>query len=113
MNALRNKVQLIGNLGQTPEIKNLDNGRKFVKVSLVTNERYRSSNGDYVNDAQWHNLVAWGKTAEIFAQYCEKGKEVGIEGRLVSRTYNDKEGIKRFITEVVVSDVLLLGRKTD
>lgn len=113
MNALRNKVQLIGNLGQTPEIKSFEGGRKMARFSLVTNESYRNANGDTIKDAQWHNVVAWGKTAEIIEKFCDKGKEVGIEGRLVNRSYNGKDGEKKYITEVQVSEVLLLGSKKE
>lgn len=111
MNALRNKVQLIGNLGQTPEIKTFESGKKMAKFSLVTNDSYRSANGDYVKEAQWHNLVAWDKTAELVEKYLEKGKEVGIEGRLVNRSYTNKDGEKKYVTEVVINEILLLGSK--
>jgi len=109
MNALRNKVQLIGRLGQTPEIINLESGRKLAKFSLATNESYRNSKGEKVEDTQWHNVVVWGKLAEIVENYVEKGKEIAVEGKLTSRSYDDKEGVKRFITEVVCNELLLLG----
>ncbi|MEM1336981.1 MAG: single-stranded DNA-binding protein [Bacteroidota bacterium] len=110
MNALRNKVQLIGNLGQDPEIVNLDNGRKLAKFALATNETYRNKNGEKVTDTQWHNVVAWGKTAEIIENYLSKGKEVAIEGKLTSRSYETKSGDKRYITEIQCNELLMLGK---
>ncbi|MGB3343196.1 MAG: single-stranded DNA-binding protein [Aequorivita sp.] len=111
MSTLRNKVQLIGNLGQDPEIINLESGRKLAKFSIATNETYKNQKGEKVTDTQWHNIVAWGKTAEIIENYLTKGKEVAIEGKLTSRSYDDKEGIKRYITEVVCSELVMLGSK--
>jgi single-strand DNA-binding protein len=109
MNALRNKVQLIGRLGQTPEIINLESGRKLAKFSLATNESYRNNKGEKVEDTQWHNVVVWGKLAEIVENYVDKGKEIAVEGKLTSRSYDDKEGVKRYITEVVCNELLLLS----
>ncbi len=112
MNALRNKVQLIGNLGNTPEIKTLDGGKKMARFSIATNESYRNAKGEKVTETQWHNLVAWGKVADIAEKYLTKGKEIVIEGKLVSRSYNDKEGSKKYITEVQVNELLMIGEKT-
>jgi single-strand DNA-binding protein len=109
MSTLRNKVQLIGNLGNNPEIITLDSGRKLAKFSIATNESYKNSQGEKVKDTQWHNIVAWNKTAEIIEKYLEKGNEVAIEGKLTSRTYETKEGEKRYVTEVVCSELLMLG----
>ena len=111
MNTLRNKVQLIGNLGNSPEIITLDSGKKLAKFSLATNESYKNAEGEKVTETQWHNLIAWGKTAEIVEKYLEKGKEIAIEGKLTSRSYDDKDGNKRYITEVVVNELLMLGNK--
>ena len=111
MNTLRNKVQLIGNLGNKPEIITLESGKKLAKFSIATNESYKNSQGEKVTNTEWHNLVAWGKTAEIAENYLEKGKEIAIEGKLTTRSYDDKDGNKRYITEVVVSELLLLGTK--
>jgi single-strand DNA-binding protein len=83
MNALRNKVQLIGNLGATPEIKTLDSGKKMARFSIATNENYRNAKGEKVTETQWHNVVAWGKVADIAEKYLTKGKEVVIEGKLI------------------------------
>ncbi|WP_297797793.1 single-stranded DNA-binding protein [uncultured Eudoraea sp.] len=110
MNALRNKVQLIGNLGQDPEIVNLDNGGKLAKFSVATNEIYRNSKGEKVTDTQWHNVVAWGKTAEIVENYLAKGNEVALEGKLIHRSYENKEGEKRYITEVKCNELVMLGK---
>jgi single-strand DNA-binding protein len=111
MNTLRNKVQLIGNLGNTPEVKTLDGGKKFAKFSLATHESYKDAKGERVEETQWHNLVVWGKTAELAGKYLVKGKEVAIEGKLVNRQYTDKQGIKRYVTEVQVNELLFLGSK--
>jgi len=111
MNTLRNKVQLIGNLGNDPEIITLDSGKKLAKFSLATNDSYKNAQGEKVDQVQWHNLVAWNKTADIIEQYVTKGKEIAIEGKLTSRSYDDKDGQKRYITEVVVNELLLLGSK--
>ena len=111
MSSLRNKVQLIGNLGNAPEIVNLDSGKKLAKFSLATNETYTNAQGERMTNTDWHNLVAWGKTADIIEKYVTKGKEIAIEGKLTSRSYETKEGEKRYVTEVVVSDLVLLGGK--
>lgn len=110
MNALRNKVQLIGNLGNDPEIINLDSGKKLAKFSIATNESYKNSEGEVVKDTQWHNVIAWGKTAVIIEKYLVKGNEVAVEGKLTNRTYETKEGGKRYITEVVCNELLMLGK---
>ncbi len=110
MSSLRNKVQLIGNLGNDPEILNLDGGKKLAKLSLATNESYTNQKGEKVTNTDWHNLVAWGKTAEIIEKYTSKGKEIAIEGKLTSRSYETQTGEKRYITEVIVSDLVLLGK---
>ena len=111
MNALRNKVQLIGNLGLDPEVKLLDGGKKLAKVSIATNETYKNAKGERVTETQWHNLIAWGKTAEIVEKFLKKGSEIAVEGKLINRNYTDKEGIKRYVTEIEVSEVLMLDSK--
>ena len=110
MNALKNKVQLIGNAGNDPEIKTFDAGKKLARFKIATNESYTNDKGEKVTDTQWHNITAWGRTAEIIEKYVTKGKELAIEGKLTHRSYDDKNGEKRYITEVVVSDVLLFGK---
>ena len=109
MYALRNKVQLIGNLGNEPEVRVTEKGRKWVRFSMATHAIYRDAQGSKKKDTQWHNLVAWGKLAELAEKYLQKGKEIAVEGKLVNRSYMDKEGIKRYVTEIAVTDVLLLG----
>jgi single-strand DNA-binding protein len=110
MNALRNKVQLIGHLGNDPEIVNLESGTKLAKFSIATNETYKNAQGEKVEDTQWHNIVAWGKTAEIVESYLTKGKEVAIEGKLTNRSYETKTGEKRYITEIKCNELLMLGK---
>ena len=110
MSTLRNKVQLIGNLGNDPEIVNLESGKKLAKFSIATNENYKNNKGERVTDTQWHNIVAWGKTAELVENYVTKGKEIAIEGKLTSRSYETKQGEKRYITEIVCDELLLLSK---
>ena len=110
MNTLRNRVQLIGNLGNDPEIISLGSGKKLAKFSIATNESYKNQEGERVTDTQWHNVVAWGKTAEIIETYVTKGKEVAIEGKLSHRSYDDTNGNKRYSTEVVCTELLMLGK---
>ncbi|MEJ7625609.1 MAG: single-stranded DNA-binding protein [Ferruginibacter sp.] len=112
MYALRNRVQLIGNLGNAPEIRKTETGKKLVRFSVATNESYKNSNGEKVTETQWHNLVAWGKLADIAEKFLNKGTEVAIEGKLINRNYTDKEGIKKYITEIQVNELLLLGSKS-
>ncbi len=111
MNTLRNKVQLIGNLGNNPEVVTLDSGKKLAKFSIATNDFYKNANGEKVEDTQWHNVIAWNKTAEIVEKYLVKGNEVAIEGKLTTRSYEDKTGIKKYFTEIVVNELLMLGKK--
>ncbi len=110
MNALRNKVQLIGHVGQEPEIKTFEGGKKLANITLATNESYTNAKGEKVESTEWHRLTAWGKTADLIENYVIKGKEIAIEGKLTHRSYDDKDGVKRFITEVVISELLLLGK---
>lgn len=113
MNTLRNKVQLIGNLGQTPEIVSFENGKKLAKISLATHEVYKNAKGEKVEDVQWHNAIAWGKQAEIIEKYVVKGQEIAIEGKLITRTFETKEGEKRTKTEIQINELLMLGRKEE
>ncbi len=113
MSTLKNKVQLIGNVGNDPKITVLENGKKVIRFSLATNENYKNANGEKVQSTNWHNMVAWNKTAEIIEEYAVKGKQIAIEGKLTSRSYETKDGEKRYVTEVVISEVLLLGTKNE
>ncbi|MEJ7587647.1 MAG: single-stranded DNA-binding protein [Ferruginibacter sp.] len=111
MNTLKNKVQLIGNLGNAPEIKSTENGKKMARFSIATNETYQNAKGEKVTETNWHSLIAWEKVAELAEKFLHKGTEVVIEGKLINRSYNDKEGIKKYITEVQVNELFLPGKK--
>lgn len=111
MYSLRNKVQLIGNLGKAPEIKNIDSGKKLAKFSVATNEVYTNNKGEKVKETQWHNLVAWGKLADIAEKYLDKGSEVVIEGKIITKDYLDKDGNKKYTTEIQVNEMLMMGSK--
>lgn len=110
MSTLKNKVQLIGNTGNDPEIRTLDSGKKLAKLTIATNETYKNDIGEKITDTQWHNIVAWGKTAEIVEKYVTKGSHIAIEGKLTHRSYDDKNGDKKYYTEVVVSELLLMPK---
>jgi single-strand DNA-binding protein len=110
MNAMKNRVQLIGNVGNDPEIKTLENGKKLAHLTIATNDHYTNEKGEKVDQTEWHRVTAWGKTAEIIEKYVVKGKEVAIEGKLTHRSYDDKNGEKKYITEVVVNEILLLSK---
>lgn len=112
MNSLRNKVQLIGNLGQNPEIKTFENGKILAKFSLATTDAYRDTSGKKITETQWHNVVAWGNLAKIAEKYLTKGSEVAVEGKLTHSTYDDKNGKKAYSTEVVLSDLVMLRGKS-
>ncbi|MFH7003172.1 single-stranded DNA-binding protein [Flavobacterium bizetiae] len=109
MNAMKNRVQLIGNAGSDPEVRTLDSGRKLAYLTIATNDKYTNDKGEKVEQTEWHRVTAWGKTAEIIEKYVVKGKEVAIQGKLTHRSY-DKNGEKRFVTEVIVNEILLLSR---
>jgi single-strand DNA-binding protein len=111
MYSLRNKVQLIGNLGKSPEVRNTEKGKKLVKFSMATNEVYTNQNGEKVKETQWHNLTAWGKLADIAEKYLNKGSEVAIEGKLINREYTDKEGNKRWSTEIQINEMVMFNGK--
>lgn len=111
MSTIKNHVQLIGNVGQEPTITNLESGKKVARLSLATNENYKNSKGEKQTDTNWHTVVAWGKTAEIIEKYAEKGKEIAVVGKLKTRTYTTNDGNQRYVTEVVVDEILLLGSK--
>ncbi|MGZ3865372.1 MAG: single-stranded DNA-binding protein [Bacteroidia bacterium] len=111
MNTMRNKVTLIGNLGNAPEVKTFEGDKKMARVSLATSETYKNKKGERVTDTTWHTVVAWGSLVNILEKYTQKGSEIAIEGKLVNRNYTDKEGIKRYTTEIHMSDLLLLGGK--
>jgi single-strand DNA-binding protein len=109
--SLRNKVTLIGHTGKDVEVVNFENGGIKASVSLATNDYYTNAQGEKVEDTQWHNLVAFGKTAEIMQKYVTKGKEIAIEGKITYRSYDTQDGQKRYITEIRVEELVLLGTK--
>ena len=111
MKNLKNSVQLIGRLGKDPEVKNLASGKMMATFSLATSDSYRNAKGDKVEDTQWHNIVAWGKTAEIVAEYLKKGNEAALEGKLIHRSYINNSGEKKYVTEINVNELLMLGGK--
>ena len=111
MSRLRNKVQLIGNLGQDPEIVNLESGKKIAKFSMATNDIYKNNKGEQIKDTQWHNIVAYGKTVDIIEKYLTKGNQIAIEGKLTTRSWDTKEGEKRYITEIICNQLEMLGGK--
>ena len=113
MSTIKNHVQLIGNIGQEPIITNLDSGKKVARFSLATNENYKDGKGEKQKDTNWHTIVAWAKTAEIIEKYVGKGREIGIVGKLKTRTYTADDGNQRYVTEVVANEILLIGSKDD
>ncbi|WP_026810562.1 single-stranded DNA-binding protein [Arenibacter latericius] len=109
MSTIRNHVQLIGNLGEDPKVTILENGRKAARFSLATNEFFKNVKGEKTQNTEWHSIVAWGKTAEIIEKYAGKGQEIGVVGKLKTRTYTTNDGNQRYITEVEAREILLLG----
>ncbi len=112
MQTLTNKVQLIGHLGADPEIKKFENG-KVLNVNIATNSSYTDKDGNKVEDTQWHRLVGWNKVAELGEKYFKKGTFLAVEGQLKNRSYDDKEGKKQYITEVIVDQFQMLDKKPD
>ena len=108
MNSLRNRVSLIGNLGADPEVKKFDSGKSVAKFTIATNDSYKDGDGKRVEETTWHNVVAWNGLAEIAGQFLKKGKEVAVEGRIVYRSYEDKEGVVKYTTEIVLNELLML-----
>lgn len=106
-----NKVILLGNLGRDPEVKHLDNGKAVANFSIATSENYKNKQGERVTNSEWHNIVLWSPLAEIAEKYLKKGSHVYVEGKLTTRSY-DKDGEKRYVTEVVGRELTLLGGKS-
>jgi len=111
MNTLRNSVRLVGNLGMDPDVKTFDNNKKLTRLSIATNESYKNDKGEKVIDTQWHSLIFWGAQAKLAEDYLKKGDEVAIEGKLASRNYTDKDGNKRYVTEIVVNEFLKMNKQ--
>lgn len=108
-----NKVILIGRLGKDPELKYTQGGRAVANFSLATDRSWKGQDGQKQRDTTWHNIVVWGKRAEVVKEYLTKGQQVYIEGRIDNRSYDDKEGNKKYISEVVLEDFAFLGSKGD
>ena len=109
MKSLRNSVQLIGRLGKDPEVKTFEKSKK-ASFSIATTDTYKNQKGEKISDTQWHNLVIWGRLADVAGQYLKKGSEVVVEGKLVHRSYEAAGGEKKYITEINVTDMLMLGK---
>lgn len=110
MNTLKNSVQLIGHIGKDVELKSLDNGSKLARITLATNEYYKDAKGEKQQDTQWHNVTAWGKLAEHMTSTLTKGNEVAIQGKLVYRSYEDKNGVTRYVSEIVANEFMRLSK---
>lgn len=108
MSTLRNKVQLIGNVGSNPEVKTLENEKKLAKFSLATNESYTNSKSEKVQQTTWHNLVAYGPIVNVIEKHVEKGKQLAVEGKLTYRDYQDKDDQQKTITEIIIDEIVLL-----
>lgn len=106
-----NKVMLIGHLGKDPELKYTTNGTAVTRFSLATSESWKDNDGKQVDRTEWHNIVMWRKLAEISAEYLKKGKQVYIEGRITTRSWDDKDGVKKYMTEIVGDQMIMLGSK--
>lgn len=111
MSNLRNSVQLIGRLGKDPEVRTFDSGKKQVSCTIATSDTYKNQKGEKVEETQWHNLVVWGPLADVFEKYVKKGNEVAVQGKLIHRSYETSGGEKRYITEINVNEMEMLGPK--
>lgn len=108
-----NKVMLIGNVGKDPEVRHLESGVPVVTIPIATTERYKDKNGEVKEQTEWHNVVLWRALAEFTEKYVHKGKQIYIEGKLRSRSWEDQSGQKRYTTEVIADTIQLLGKKSD
>jgi len=108
-----NKVILVGNLGKDPEVRHLDNGRAVANFSMATSETYKNRNGERVTNTEWHNIVLWTPLAEIAEKYLKKGNQIYVEGKITTRSYEDKDGVKKYISEVVGREMTMLGSRSD
>lgn len=104
-----NKVILVGNLGKDPEIRAIEGGRKVASFSLATTESYKDKKGERVDKTEWHNIVFWGPIADVIEKYLKKGSQIYLEGKITNRSYEDKEGVKKYITEIVGQNMTMLG----
>ncbi|RSK39659.1 single-stranded DNA-binding protein [Mangrovimonas spongiae] len=110
MNTLRNKVQLIGRLGQDPEFVTFENGNKMAKFSIATDDSYKNKDGQKIERTYWHNIIVRNGLVKVVENYITKGQEIAIEGKLTNRSWEDKEGNKRYTTEIVCNELLMLGK---
>jgi single-strand DNA-binding protein len=108
-----NKVILVGNVGKDPEVRHLDSGVAVANFPLATSESYTAKNGEKVTTTEWHNIVLWRGLAEVAEKYVTKGRQLYIEGRIRTRNYDDKDGIKRYVTEIYGDTMQMLGSKND
>lgn len=108
-----NKVILIGNLGKDPDLRYTPSGQAVATFSLATTDRYKDKDGQMAERTEWHNVTAWGKLAETVKEYLKKGRQIYVEGRISYRTYDDKEGVKRYFTDIVAQNIRFLGRRED
>ena len=108
--SLKNSVQLIGNMGKDVVLTTFENGNKKAALVLATNDYYTNNKGEKVKQTEWHNIIAWGKTAELMAESLNKGSEVAIQGKLTNRSYTDKEGNTRYVTEIVVNEFFKIAK---
>jgi single-strand DNA-binding protein len=113
MKSLKNRIQLIGRVGKDPEFRLLDSGKNVVNFSMATSDSYKNASGEKTVDTQWHQIVAWGGLAEIADKYLRKGSEVAIQGKLIHRTYEGPDGKKRYVTEILADEILLLGKPVE
>ncbi len=111
MMTMKNRVQLIGNLGATPEIKELDNGNKMARFTVATSDFYTNKKGEKVTETQWHNIVIWGKLADTAEKYLAKRSQVVIDGKLTTRNYTDKAGVKKYFTEIIANEFMMIDKK--
>ena len=112
MTTLKNSVQLIGRLGNEPQVRTFESGKKMATFSLATNDSYTNAQGEKVEDTQWHNIVVWGKKVDVVENYLQKGKEIALTGKLINRSY-EKEGETKYITEINMNELLMMGGKKD
>ncbi|NQZ77729.1 MAG: single-stranded DNA-binding protein [Ekhidna sp.] len=110
MTSLKNSVQLIGRLGNKPEVRTFESGKKMATFSLATNETYYNNKGEKVTDTQWHNIVVWGKKADITEDYLNKGSEIAMKGKLINRSY-EKDGHTKYVTEISLNELLMMSKK--
>jgi len=112
MTSLRNNVQLIGRLGNEPDVRTFESGKKMATFSLATNDNYTNAQGEKVEETQWHNIVVWGKKVDVVESYLKKGNEIAMSGKIINRSY-EKDGEKKYITEITLNELLMMGGKKD